>query len=400
MPEPANKLAENQQPVVYVVDRNHESNDAVDLQKLLAPIWRWRWVELIILLLTVLIAGWYYTREADSSWEIIISPGGTDYAMVISQMEQVVIPDAIQDIVNGWKPAVNISPTSMSLLSIDDSKLNPELVTISFSTSSGTDELHTSLAEGLRKRIQAVSTRLAVVTSVEQASAMQTLAHTIDKQENALSLLSEPNYVAALRGRLEKNISMTKAAITKQTVLDEQLTARELFLGDRTVSLDSTLDSLLASLNSASNSSSGTQQLLADRIATIRLELEQRIPAERLELQGRLGACRAEQASLNAKLIQQELESVNFIADLTAQQEIVRATIEDAKTARDLFDAKMQATLIHQPLTILEEFRRVEPRDQHLLMTITILILGGIASLIAAYVLEALRIARLGTLAG
>ena len=400
MPEPANELAGNQQPVVYVVDRNHESNDAVDLQKLLAPIWRWRWVELIILLLTVLMAGWYYIRDADSSWEMIISPGGNDYAMVISQMEQVVIPGAVQDIINGWKPIVNISPTSKSLLPIEDTNANPELVTISFRTSSGTDELHTALADGLRKRVQAVSTRLALVTSAEQASAMLFLTHTIDRQENALSVITKPDYVAALRGRLEKNISMTKAAITKQTVLDEQLTARELFLETRTITLDSTLDSLLASLNSASNASSGTQQLLADRITTIRLELEHRIPAERLEIQGRLGTCRAEQAALNATLIQQELESVNFIADLTAQQDAVRATIDDARTARDLFDAKMQATLIHQPLSILEEFRRVEPRDQQLLMTIAILILGGIASLISAYVLEALRIARLGTLAG
>ncbi|MDG1838796.1 MAG: hypothetical protein P8I91_08345 [Phycisphaerales bacterium] len=400
MPDPANELTRNQQPPVYVVDRNPESNEAVDLHKLLAPIWRWRWIELALLLLTLFAASWYYMREADSNWEIIISPGSNDFAMVISQMEQVVIPGAVQDIEGDWKPIVDISPTSMSLLSTDDSMANPELVTISFSTSRGTDELHASLADSLRQRIQSVSTRLAVVTSVEQTSALQALTHTIEKQETALSLISEPDYVAALRGRLETNISMTRAAITKQTVLDDQLTARELFLGDRAIALDSTLESLLASLNSANNASSGTQQLLADRIATIRLELEQRIPTERLELLGRLGACRAEQASLNARLMQQVLESVNFISDLAVQQEAVQTKVENAKAARDLFQAKMQATLIHQPLAVVEQFHRAMPRDQHIIMTIAILILGGIASLFAAYVLEVLRIARLGTLAG
>ena len=193
---------------------------------------------------------------------------------------------------------------------------------------------------------------------------------------------------------------MTTASLVQQTELEDQLTARELFIEKRVVTLASTLESLLASLNLTNGSTAGTQQLLADRIATLRLELEHRIPAERLELHGRLAACRAEQANYNAILIQQDLESVNFISDLAVRQEAVRATIDGAKTARDLFNAKMQATLIHQPLTILDEFRRVEPRDQQLLMTFAILILGGIASLIAAYVLEALRIARLGTLAG
>ena len=190
MPEPTNELAGNKQPAVYVVDRNHDSNDAVDLQKLLAPIWRWRWVELCILLLTVLVAGWYYTREAASSWEIVISPGGNEYAMVISQMEQVVIPGAVQDIASGWKPTVTISPTSEEIKLIEKDVVNPELVTITFSTSHGTDELHTLLADGLRERIQSVSARLALVTSAEQASAMMSLAQTIDSKETALSLIS------------------------------------------------------------------------------------------------------------------------------------------------------------------------------------------------------------------
>ena len=399
MPEPANELTGNRQPVVYVVDRNHESNDAVDLKKLLAPIWRWRWVELSILLLTVLAAGWYYTRTAESTWEIVLNPGGNEYAMVISQMEQVVIPGAVQDITNGWKPIVNISPTSKSLLPIEDTNANPELVTISFSTSDGTPESHTALADNLRQRIETISTRLALVTSAEQASAIMSLAQTINSKETALSLISEPDYVAALRGRIDKSIAMTKAALVKQTELEDQLTARDLFIEKRVATLASTLESLLASLNLTNGSSAGTQQLLADRIATLRIELEHRIPAERLELQGRLGTCRAEQASLNAILIQQDLESVNFISDLAVRQEAAQATISDAKTARDLFEAKMQAGIIHQPLKILEGFRKIEPRDQQLLMTFAILILGCIASLVSAYVLEALRIARLGTLA-
>lgn len=400
MPEPTNELAGNKQPVVYVVDRNHDSNDAVDLQKLLAPIWRWRWVELSILLLTVLAAGWYYARTAESTWEIVINPGGNDYAMVISQMEQVVIPGAVQDITNGWKPVVSISPTSEAIKLIKKDVVNPELLTIRFSTSHGTDELHTLLADGLRERIQAVSARLALVTSAEQTSAMMSLAQTITSKEAALSLISKPDYVAALRGQLDKSIAMTTAALVQQTELEDQITTRGLFIEERVVTLASTLESLLASLNLTNGSTAGTQQLLADRIATLRLELEHRIPAERLELNGRLAACRAEQATLNAILIQKGLESVNFISDLTVRQEAVQATIDDAKTARDLFNAKMQATLIHQPLTILDEFRRIEPRDQQLLMTFAILILGCIASLVSAYVLEALRIARLGTLAG
>jgi hypothetical protein len=194
-------------------------------------------------------------------------------------------------------------------------------------------------------------------------------------------------------------MAVTKAAITKEVVLDEQLTSREIFTRQRESDLRGTLDELLASLGTSDAASPGTEQLIADRIASLRLELEQQIPAERFEIQRRLGTCRAEQASLNAKLLQQELESVNFGSDLALRQEKLKASVDAVRSDLSLFDARTGADLIHQPLTILEEFRRIEPHDQHLLMTIAILILGGIASLIAAYILEALRIARLGTLA-
>jgi hypothetical protein len=63
-----------------------------------------------------------------------------------------------------------------------------------------------------------------------------------------------------------------------------------------------------------------------------------------------------------------------------------------------MLEARKDARLVHQPTSIIEELTVVRPDDNRSIKTLAILVFGGLCSLLSAYALEALRLARLGTL--
>ena len=89
---PATRRDPETAPTVYLVNPD-SSASTVDLQAVLAPIWRWRWVELVILVLSVLAAGWIVSRTPEARL-LVIDCGHFEPEIVGSHLESVVIPAA------------------------------------------------------------------------------------------------------------------------------------------------------------------------------------------------------------------------------------------------------------------------------------------------------------------
>ena len=464
----------NDQPsIVYLLKPNGSTNDTMDLQKLLAPLWRWRWVEMLVLLCTVLVAGWYYIKPGgELRYEIVVDRGDysgsvgdrRSYLDVRDHLNRVLIPSAAAATAPDWSPDITLLDqraerlAEIKKLSIEEEqqlKLEPELFTLSFTLSSGTEEDHTALATELTERLQDYAARdgSIVATSMDIAeqkleqdlaakqrgltAKQRSLANlgqrvvgakrALADKETALRIISEASYVAALRGAVNTQLNRTQLTIDRQMLVVSQLTAREEAIGGRITQLQAVLTDLIAAQDAPNTTASGTARLLADRIATGRLELEQRIPVERLEIARQMIDTQSTIQQLQATLAQEELEIVNFDSDLairqahaqdaitiamehiTACQQAVEGATEDldlsresivnAEIAIELFKQRTQAKVIHQPLAIIEQFTRIIPNSKKAMMTIAILIIGGLCAVGSAYGLETLRLARLGTLA-
>jgi hypothetical protein len=103
---------------------------------------------------------------------------------------------------------------------------------------------------------------------------------------------------------------------------------------------------------------------------------------------------------LEASLKQERLRFNTFETDIADRQANAQMAIEAASAALTKYQAQSAAKLVAQPLTIVEEFDLTEKKSNRLLFSFGVLILGGLSSLLSAYLLEGVRLARMGATQG
>ena len=387
------------QPAVYFVNADGEPTGGLDLKQLLAPIWRWRWVVWGVLLLTVLVGGWYFTRSPKLMHRFVIESGSYPRSLLLEQIEGVILPRVTSELSDGWMPVINVGAlVATDEPEPDDLATAKSLISISIPSAEDNSESQQILLDRLRAEMSLFSKNDAVIVDVAYAGRQAELKQAIAVNQRAYSIITEDSYVTALRGLVKKEMEFTSAAILRQETLFQFQSKRDASLDDHASRVSDRLDELLATMGETESSFPGAVQVLVDRITSLRLELEERIPAERLQIERRLGECAAEQDRLTAILSQQQLEAQNFDTDLLARQAGALEAVAHAERDLILLEAKKQAGLIFQSTKIIEEITIARLDDNKRLKTLAILILGGMCSFLAAYALETVRLARLGTL--
>ncbi len=387
------------QPAVYFVNADGEPTGGLDLKQLLAPIWRWRWVVWGVLLLTVLVGGWYFTRSPKLMHRFVIESGSYPRSLLLEQIEGVILPRVTSELPGGWMPVIDVGAlVATDEPEPDDLATAKSLISISIPSAEDNSESQQILLDRLRAELSLFSKNDAVVADVGYAAEQAELMRVIAVSQRSYSIITEDSYVTALRGVVKKKIEFTKAAILRQETLFQFQSKRDASLDDHASRVSDRLDELLATMGGTGSAFSGAVQVLVGRITSLRLELEERIPAERLQIERRLGECAAEQDRLTAILSQQQLEAQNFDTDLLARQAGAFVAVARAERNLILLEAKKQAGLIFQSTKIIEEITIARLDDNKRLKTLAILILGGICSILSAYALETVRLARFGAL--
>ncbi len=387
------------QPAVYFVNADGGPTGGLDLKQLLAPIWRWRWVVWGVLLLTVLVGGWYFTRSPKLMHQFVIESGSYPRSLLLEQIEGVILPRVTSELPDGWMPVIDVGALVFTdEPEPDDLATAKNLISISIPSAEDNSESQQILLDRLRAEMSLFSKNDAVIVDVAYAGRQAELKRMIAVSRRAYSIITEDSYVTALRGLVKKEMEFTSAAILRQETLFQFQSKRDASLDDRASRVSDRLDELLATMGGTGSAFSGAVQVLVDRITSLRLELEERIPAERLQIERRMGECVAEQDRLAAILSQQQLEAQNFDTDLLARQAGAFVAVARAERNLILLEAKKQAGLIFQSTKIIEELTIARLDDNKHLKTLAILILGGICSILSAYALETVRLARLGTL--
>ena len=387
------------QPAVYFVNADGGPTGGLDLKQLLAPLWRWRWVVCAVLLLTVLVGGWYFTRSPKLMHRFVIESGSYPRSLLLEQIEGVILPRVTSELPGGWMPVIDVGAlVATDEPEPDDLATAKSLISISIPSAEDNSESQQILLDRLRAEMSLFSKNDAVIVDVAYAGRQAELQQAIDVNVRAYSIITEDSYVTALRGLVKKEIEFTNAAILRQETLFQFQSKRDASLDDHALRVSDRLDELLATMGETESSFPGAVQVLVDRITSLRLELEERIPAERLQIERRLGECAAEQDRLAAILSQQQLEAHNFDTDLLARQAGAFVAVARAERNLILLEAKKQAGLIFQSTKIIEEITIARLDDNKRLKTLAILILGGMCSFLAAYAVETVRLARLGAL--
>lgn len=387
------------QPAVYFVNADGGPTGGLDLKQLLAPIWRWRWVVWGVLLLTVLVGGWYFTRSPKLMHRFVIESGSYPRSLLLEQIEGVILPRVTSELPDGWMPVIDVGAlVATDEPEPDDLATAKSLISISIPSAEDNSESQQILLDRLRAEMSLFSKNDAVIADVGYAAEQAALMRVIAVSQRKYSMITEDSYVTALRGLVKKEIEFTNAAILRQETLFQFQSKRDASLDDRASRVSDRLDELLATMGGTGSAFSGAVQVLVGRITSLRLELEERIPAERLQIERRMGECVAEQDRLAAILSQQQLEAQNFDTDLLARQAGAFVAVARAERNLILLEAKKQAGLIFQSTKIIEEITIARLDDNKRLKTLAILILGGICSILSAYALETVRLARFGAL--
>ena len=387
------------QPAVYFVNADGGPTGGLDLKQLLAPIWRWRWVVWGVLLLTVLVGGWYFTRSPKLMHQFVIESGSYPRSLLLEQIEGVILPRVTSELPDGWMPVIDVGAlVATDELEPDDLATAKSLISISIPSAEDNSESQQILLDRLRAEMSLFSKNDAVIVDVGYAAEQAELMRVIAVSQRSYSIITEDSYVTALRGLVKKEMEFTSAAILRQETLFQFQSKRNASLDDHASRVSDRLDELLVTMGETESSFPGAVQVLVDRITSLRLELEERIPAERLQIERRMGECVAEQDRLTAILSQQQLEAQNFDTDLLARQAGAFVAVARAERNLILLEAKKQAGLIFQSAKIIEEIAIARLDDNKRLKTLAILILGGICSILSAYALETVRLARFGAL--
>ncbi len=395
----------SERPVVYLVNADGEQGTRLNLPLLLAPIWRWRWAVVAILALTVLAAGWIWTRPPEIMHQMVIRRGIISAGHFRGQLENIIIPGAVSAMDPDWRPLIKIAEVGIidrTLGEGDDPgapSVASDLSTLSFPAHSDAQRT-AQLADQLRLRIKALAEDSAPLAKVEDESRRLALSQALSRAERAYQVVSDPMYVDAVRGEIDRDIALTEAGIRRQNAVHESLTKRYASLTSRMALLQNASENLLGSMDGSDSTDPGMAQVVADRVTSMRMELEKQIPAERVQLVRSLEEAEARVDQLEASMKQQRLQANTFDSDIAERQANAQMSIESASAALTKYQAQSAAKLVSQPLTIVEEFDLGEEPGNRLLITLGVLILGGLASLLSAYVLEAVRLARVGAMQG
>lgn len=393
--ENQNPRTRDGQPVVYLVNGDGPDSRSMDLQQLFAPIWRWKWVVATLLVLTIIAGAWYFTKPPKAQYQFIVQVGSYPRAALLEQLEGVIVPQASMNLPDLWRPEVKIGP--LTKMSSESAHYPEHLISVSLLLSSGSAEAQSQFISRIQSAVSQLSAISEKIVASEYQAQLSQLQRALSEATVAHAIISKESYVDALRGLITKEILLTQAGIQRQEAIFLHQTQRDATLDEHAVRLTSNLDGLLATMGETESKFPGAAQILIDRITSLRLELEDRLPNERLQIERRLNECNAEQDRLTAILSQQRLEFNNFDTDLATRQAAALDALAIAQNALDLFEARKSAGLVHQPVSIIDEFEIYQTNETRLLVTLAILVFGALCSLLSAYALEVLRLARLGT---
>jgi hypothetical protein len=349
----------------------------------------------------MIAAGWAWTRPTEVLRQMVIRRGVISAPHFKSQLENLIIPGALNAMGPLWRPKIEIIDRTLSAEDdADKPTVAPELSTLSFPLHPTNPEQTATLTALLQNRINDLAADSIALAEVENNSTHLALNQSLSRAQRAFTLVSDEQYVETLRGEIERIISLTEAAIRRQNALHESLTKRYASLTDRIALLQGGLDRLLSSMDESASTYPGMSQVVADRVTSMRMELENHIPAERVQLIKNLESSQARVDELEASLKQERLRFNTFETDIADRQANAQMAIEAASAALTKYQAQSAAKLVAQPLTIVEEFDLTEKKSNRLLFSFGVLILGGLSSLLSAYLLEGVRLARMGATQG
>ena len=385
-------------PIVYLANADGEQGMRINLPILLAPIWRWRWMVIAILALTVITAGWIWTRPAQTMHQFVIRRGIIGAEHFRSQLESLIIPGALNAMDPDWRPDIEITDRK-SAETFTGFGASPEasLSTLSFPIHATDAEVTSKLSSLLRERIETLARDSTPIATVEDQSLRLAFKQAVSRAQHAYEVVSDEGYVDVLRGELDRDIALTTSGIRRQQASLVSLSQRYESLAGRMTLLQGLLENLLNSMDDTTTAYPGMAQVVADRVTSMRMELEIQIPAERVLLLQSIEEAQARMDQLEADLTQQRLQANTFDTDMAEQQTNAQLDIESAVASLTKYQAQSAAKLVAQPLAIVEEFDLVEKRNP-LLVTLATLFIGCLLSLLSAYVLEAIRLARIGAL--
>ncbi|MCH2136146.1 MAG: gp58-like family protein [Phycisphaerales bacterium] len=384
-------------PIVYLVNAEDDGGRSVNLPTLLAPIWRWRWVSVLIMLLAIAAAGWKVLVPGSLQQQLVIRPGVLTQSYVLAQLEHSIIPIAKASVAP-WRPEIEVEVDDLSLDSEDANaasslaNLRDILVSFRFDHAKAADQLTQAIEEGLAG-LKSISEAM---SSVKREQVRLRLRDNLRIAQDGLQQVTSPDYVAALRGQSEAAIATSQAAIDREDATLDSLMARRSAIESRAPVLQNLLQELTQSMSPEESSDPAMAQILADRVASLRLELETAIPRERLELIQSQKQAQADKDKWFATLSAQRLKAATFESDLLAQQAEATQAVTAAESALSEYETRIQAQLADSPLTIVGEYQDRGDGLPMIAWAAVLLIAGVICSLCATLGLEALRLARMG----
>jgi len=358
-------------PVVYLVNPEDASR-SLDLRAVLAPIWRWRWIEMAIILLSLLASLWYVSR-APYEHVFVIDCGHFNPKLVARHLEDVIVPTAARSAGRGWSPAADMvitegysAPTDRSpdddapSVALKNSGVLAAGLILPSDAKSAAVFLD-NVRAGLRSYFQ----QLDVMADAEAAATLHDLQLRAASAQAALDSMLAPEEINALRQWIEQNTSRMKGVIA--SLEESAIKLQSAAVGKR-----------LADGHQGN-----------DRDAQSLLDTEQRL----------------NEITRRKDILQQELMIYEVEAMAAVQQpmrkrdepsrEAVAAAAESSAAAQTL-TSQIRQGLAFQPPTVHDSFSRGRPVRMAAYKVIGFLFVGFIAALLSAYGLEALRLARQG----
>ena len=202
----------SERPVVYLVNADGEQGTPLNLPLLLAPLWRWRWV---------IICGTCFNDDPGGRLgvdaarkevlrQIVVRRGVISAPHFKSQLENLIIPGALNAMDPLWRPNIEIIDRTLSEEDdADKPTVAPDLSTLSFPLHPTDPEQTATLAALLRNRLNDLSADSIALAEVEHQSTQLALNQSLSRAQRAYTLVSDDQYVNTLRGEIERDISLT-----------------------------------------------------------------------------------------------------------------------------------------------------------------------------------------------
>ncbi|MCH2141130.1 MAG: hypothetical protein MK100_08880 [Phycisphaerales bacterium] len=367
---PATRRDPETAPTVYLVNPDSAAS-TVDLQAVLAPLWRWRWVELVILMLSVLAAGWIVSRTPEARL-LVIDCGHFEPEIVGSHLESVVIPAASRAVLKDWHVSPRTEQADVVETVIDQENTvaavglkHPQMLILSYLIPTDESE-DTILNNRISNDIEDYFDRLAAVAQANGFAEGSRLKSQLKEAESNLEAMRSPSESAALRTGIDQHLARIASSIDSQkrmiTSLQNEIAhAESLGNGEPTTANPDSRAHLL-NLKSQLGEALAAITTMEDQRANFELEAVALAPRQNAE---------------NAYLLAEELVT-------TLAQSV------------EMHKSQLKNRLSYQPPTVIDAFDRKRPVEHAIAKFAGIILAGFFAAIFAAYALEALRLARLG----